>query len=275
MGLIREPGAGGNFWPHHEAAVAKLIPDLEAEPEALAMILGGSLARGWGRADSDIDGHLVITEQAMAARMERDDLVYPRCEQHCDYEGGYFDLKCVTSSMLEDAADRGSEPFRNSYVGAQVRWSRLDSPLDELLARVTAYPEADHAEKVLTFACHLEGNKWFAIEAQKRDDPYLMAWSAQRAALFAGRLILAHNRILFPYHKWLMRSVETASEKPSGFVEAMDAAVRSPGVETNHALADLALGFQDWGKPAVGWWNDFIRETEWAWRHGRCPVAER
>ena len=238
------------------------------------MILGGSLARGWGRADSDIDGHLVISDEAMARRTERDDLVYPRKEEHCDYEGGYFDLKCVTLSMLEEAAVRGSEPFRNSYIGAQVRWSRLDAPLDDLLARVTAYPEAGHAEKVLAFSCHLEGLRWFALEAKKRDDPYLMAWSAQRSCLFAGRLILAHNRILFPFHKWFMRSVAEAPDKPAGFVEAMRAAVTTPSVETNHALSDLALGFQDWGTPPIGWWNPFIRHTEWAWRNGRPPLEE-
>lgn len=264
-----------NYWPHHEAAIASLIPDLQADPEALAMILGGSLVRGWGRADSNIDGHLMISDESMVNRLERDDLVYPRKEEHCDYEGGYFDLKCVTLAMLEDAAERGSEPFRNSYVGAQVRWSRLDQPLDDVLARVSAYLKADHVQKVLTFACHLEGNRWFAMEAQKRNDPYLMAWSAQRAALFAGRLILAHNRILFPYHKWLMRSVEAAPDKPAGFAEALSAAVTSPSVETNHALADLAMGFRDWGTPAIGWWNSFIRETEWAWRHGPPPVDDR
>ena len=268
------PNDTSNFWPHHEAAVASLLPELKSDSEALAMILGGSLARGWGRADSDIDGHLVISDEAMARRIERDDLVYPRKEEHCDYEGGYFDLKCVTLSMLEEAAVRGSEPFRNSYIGAQVRWSRLDAPLDDLLARVTAYPEAGHAEKVLAFSCHLEGLRWFALEAKKRDDPYLMAWSAQRSCLFAGRLILAHNRILFPFHKWFMRSVAEAPDKPAGFVEAMRAAVTTPNVETNHALSDLALGFQDWGTPPIGWWNPFIRHTEWAWRNGRPPLEE-
>ncbi|MEM8872711.1 MAG: hypothetical protein AAGD32_00495 [Planctomycetota bacterium] len=263
------------LWPHHEAALASIVPELDDKPDALCLILGGSLVRGWGTEASDIDGHLLITDDAFDRAIAADDLVYKPAKSHCDYPGGYFDLKLVSRRLLEEAAVNGSEPFRNSYVDARVHWSRLNEPIDDLLRAVATYPEDGHAEKLVTLACHLEGMKWYAGEARKRDDAYLMLWCAQRVVLFAGRLVLAHNRMLFPYHKWLMRMVDRAPDKPAGLRDKMDAAVGSPSVETIEPLCDLLLGWQLWGVPPTGWWNPWIRETEWAWRSGTPSVDER
>ncbi|MEM6749816.1 MAG: nucleotidyltransferase domain-containing protein [Planctomycetota bacterium] len=264
------------MWPHHQQAVESLLPTLDDDPDALALILGGSLARGRGRADSDLDGYIVLTDHAMARRIERDDLVDTTKSHHCQYEGGYFDLKCVTRAILEQAVEEASEPFRASLVGVNIAWTRQgEAPLDDLVARIAAYPEAGHAKKVLHLACVLEGTKWFALEAEKREDAYLTLWAAQRAVLFASRLILAHNRVLFPYHKWLTRAVAECPDKPDGIDDAIQAASREPCRANTHVVCDLAMHFQDWGKHPVGWWNPFITEVEWAWRWGPTPIEDR
>jgi hypothetical protein len=36
--------------------------------------------------------------------------------------------------------------------------------------------------------------------------------------LDSARLLLAYNRMLYPYHKWLMRAVQNAPEKPADFL---------------------------------------------------------
>jgi hypothetical protein len=41
-------------------------------------------------------------------------------------------------------------------------------------------------------------------EALKRNAAYLTAHVVAGLVLFGSRLILARNRILYPYHKWLM-----------------------------------------------------------------------
>jgi len=261
------------MWPHHQAAVGSLLPELEEDPAARALILGGSLAKGYGSPGSDIDGYLVVTDDDLKRRVERLDLVYRTRKNHCDYEGGYFDLKCVSRAMLEDAAARGPEPFRASFLGATVPWSRI-GPLDGLLARLTAYPEAGHAAKVLSLRCHLEGMQWYASEAQRRGDAYLLAWSAARVALLAGRLILAHNRVLYPYHKWLMRCVAEAPDKPAGFEAAVRELVTAPSAAAADRLASMTLAFADWGDPPIGWWNHWIVETEWRWVHGSASLDD-
>jgi hypothetical protein len=62
-------------------------------------------------------------------------------------------------------------------------------------------------------------------EAAKRDDPYLAGWAASRLALLACRLVLAHNRVLYPYHKWLLRTVAEVPDRPDDYVDL----VRRPG----------------------------------------------
>ncbi len=258
------------LWPHHEAAIASLIPELEQTDEAVALVIAGSLTKGWGRPESDLDGHLLINDDAMAARLKRDDLVFKPVGEHCDWDGGYFDLKCVTWGLLEEAADHAGEAYRASFSNAIVPWTKHNDDqekLDALIERITAYPEAGHAEKVMQLACHLEGIRWYAGEAEKRGDAYLMLWTTQRAVALASRLVLAHNRVLFPYHKWMLRSVASCQQKPDGFLEAVNAAVKTPSRATVEPVCDLALHWQDWGKPAQ-WWNPWIRRTEWAWRYG-------
>ncbi|MEM8781790.1 MAG: hypothetical protein AAGE65_02950 [Planctomycetota bacterium] len=256
------------LWPHHERAIASLIGELSEGTDALALILGGSLARGWGSPTSDLDGHLLIAESAMERHVANGQYVFVPQRNHCDYDGGYVDLKLVSHALLEDAAARASEPFRNAYVGVEVVWARdgVDADgLRSLMARIATYPEADHAEKVMLLASHLRGMHWYVAEADKRDDRYLMLWCAQRTALLAARLVLAENRMLYPFHKWLMRSVRELPQKPAGLLDAIDAALATPSAATVRALAELVDGWRDWGAPDA-WWNPWLSRTEWAWR---------
>ncbi len=264
------------LWPHHERAIASLIEEVEARPDTLALVLGGSLARGWGQPGSDLDGHLVFTDDAIEQRQRNAQLAFIAERNHCDWEGGYVDMKAVSRGLLEAAAEHASEPWRNAYVGVKVLWCRdpdEQPEFEDLFRRVATYPEAGHAEKVLQLASHLRGMHWYIGEAQKRDDRYLQRWCAQRVVLLSCRLVLAENRVLYPYHKWLMRSVEACAKKPDGFVAAAKAAADSTDAETVRAAADLALGWREWGD-SEAWWEPWIARSEFAWRHGPVSVDE-
>ena len=53
------------------------------------------------------------------------------------------------------------------------------------------------------FVAQLQALQWYMGEAENLDNPYLRHWVAADLVLMGYRLILAHNRMLFPYHKWL------------------------------------------------------------------------
>ncbi|MCA0757285.1 hypothetical protein KP806_19675 [Paenibacillus sp. N4] len=66
-------------------------------------------------------------------------------------------------------------------------------------------------------------------------------------ALFAGRLILAYNRILFPCHKSLMSALEKAPDKPDSYMELQHAMLTNPTKETIGEFVQCIGSFHAWG----------------------------
>ena len=63
---------------------------------------------------------------------------------------------------------------------------------------------------------------WLFHEASRHGNLYTLTRAASQLALFSGRLILAHNRMLFPYHKWLPRTLESLSPRMQQNITADD-----------------------------------------------------
>ena len=51
------------MFKHHEESIQNLIAYFSDDQSVLAIILGGSVAKGIERADSDIDAAVVVTDQ--------------------------------------------------------------------------------------------------------------------------------------------------------------------------------------------------------------------
>ena len=124
------------------------------------------------------------------------------------------------------------------------------------------------------FIAQIEFARWFVGEGTKRDNPYMTSLAASRLVLFCARLILTHNRILYPYHKWLLRALAAAPNKPEELMERIDSFARRPTAEDAKSLADLVLTFQEW--PALGseWPNIFLRDSEWNWLDHEPPIED-
>ncbi len=180
-------------------AIARLTAELRDDLRYLALIIGGSLAKGRARPDSDVDVLIVATDEEAAARQAAGQIQWLNREV-ADWPGGYAEGKIINRQFLLDVAARGSEPARAAFTGAIIAFSRLPA-LAELLARIPVYPEAARASKMASFYAQVLIHTWYMAEAEKRQDAYLRTWAASQLVLFGGRLILAYNRRLFPYHK--------------------------------------------------------------------------
>ena len=257
---------------HHERTVQRIVAAFEADPAFPAVIVGGSVAKGWEREDSDVDILLVASEEEYARRLASGEVNYFNREL-ADYPGGYVDGKVIDLAFLEEVAQRGSEPARWAFLGAIVAYSR-HLGLADLVARIPVYPEEERAYKLRAFAAHLVILRWFMSEAEKRGDSYLRSWAATNLVLYGGRLILAHNRLLFPYHKWFMKQLSLAPEQPDGLLNLADAALTRPGQETTDAFFTAVFEFHDWGVPRETASTYFTRESEWNWRDARAPLSD-
>ena len=260
------------LYPHHQRTVERLIDRFKADPSMLALVIGGSLVKGYGNESSDVDFMLIATDEEYARRSVDGALTYYSTDL-CDYPGGYVDGKIVNAAFLAEVADRGSEPARSAFENVIVAYSQLPQ-LDNLLQRITAYPEAAHAAKLQSFYAQLLAMQWYVGEAEKRDNKYLMMHSVSELVLFGGRMILAHNRMLYPYHKWFLRRLQDAPEKPADLLLLIDRLLNTPSKANADQLCAAILDFTAWPVPPEGWPARFMEDTEWAWRRGSAAIGE-
>jgi hypothetical protein len=260
------------FYLHHERTIERLIERFQADPCFLALLIGGSLVKGYGSEDSDVDFVLIATDEEYARRLPERALTYYTTDL-CDYPGGYVDGKIVNVAFLEEVADRGSEPARSAFENVIVSYSRVPQ-LDDLLRRITAYPEATRTAKIQSFDAQLLAQQWFVGEAEKRANKYLLMHAVSELVLFGGRMLLAHNRMLYPYHKWFLRRLQDAPQKPDGVMELINGLLQEPSKANADRFCEAILGFTAWPAPPEGWPARFMEDTEWAWRRGAAAIGD-
>jgi hypothetical protein len=146
--------------------------------------------------------------------------------------------------------------------------------LEALLERVTAYPEAERLDKIRSFLAQLVIHHWYIGEAERRDDRYLLLRSTSQFALFAGRLVLAHNRILFPYHKWFMHDLRGAPDQPAELIPALERLLAQPGRENANTLLGCILTFREWEGDLSRAAEQFVTDTEQSWLRGQAPLED-
>lgn len=260
------------MFAQHQRAIDRLTATFSQDPRYNALIIGGSIARGNAREDSDIDIILVATDAAYR-EVEATKAYHYFSRDFTDYEGGYVDGKIVDLTFLGEVMEFGSEPARSAFASSIIAFTKIPE-INLIVKKIGKYPENERAEKIRAFFTQLLALQWYMGEAEKRNDPYLLSHVASDLALFGGRLILAHNRILYPYHKWFMSECSRCPEKPAGFMESMRLVLEKPSKQSADEFCSLVFGFKDWGVPLDGWPVKFMEQAEWNWRGGRPPLED-
>jgi len=249
--------------PHHEKAIQKLVEHFETDESCLAVIIGGSIAKGLEREDSDVDAILVVTDELYKEKWAQNQPFYVTAE-FCDYPGGYIDAKIVDMDYMKAVAERGNEVARGAFTGAFVAHSKVPG-LEEIVRRIPVYQSQEKREKIQSFYAQFEYAYWVVGEAKKRNDRYLLHHTVADLVLYGGRLILAHNEILFPYHKFLLTELARAPEKPDNLMALIDALLAEHTPENAKAFYDAIKDFRFWNEAWEAWPVRFLKDTETAW----------
>ena len=257
---------------HHSRAIDRLVNEYRDDPCFTALIIGGSVAKGCARPDSDVDFLIVATDEEFNRRRTESDFFINRIDL-CDYDGGYVDGKIINLSYLEELADKGNEPSRAAFEGAFIAYSNVPN-LDALLTKIYVYPEHDRDRRIKTFYSMAFIQHWLIHESLRHGNRYTITRAASQLALFSGRLILAQNRTLFPYHKWLTRALESVDEKPVNLLSHIDALLEKPNAKNADALFQSVKDFRDWGVSDIESYTWFMTEVEWAWMSGTTPMED-
>lgn len=256
---------------HHKEAIERLSESLKQNENYLAVIITGSVAKGEERDDSDIDFILVVTNEEYEKRKKRNRFLYFDT-QYCDYSGGYVDGKIVNLEFLKLVAERGTEPARDAFRDSWIAFSKIQE-LELILEKIPIYQKSEKVEKIQKFLAQFEVAKWYIGEAIRRKDKYLLIRAATDLVLFGGRLILAHNEILYPFHKLFMNALKKAPEKPDHLLELINNLLKEPNPENTQAFYEAIKKFRNWkirGIPNV----QYMLDTELAWVDGKLYVGD-
>jgi len=257
---------------HHARAIEKTVDRLRSEvPRLLAVILGGSIAKGIERDDSDVDLIVVLPDDDYATRLAENRVSF-LWHDVCDYENGYAEGRFVSRSYIQEAAQRGSQPTRHAFTGATALYC-TDSEIETWLPRIPVYPESRHRTNVASFLAQLQLNRgFFWGEGKRRSDRYLQTRAATEIILFGCRLILAHNRILFACQKRLVEQTLDAPERPNNLGEKIDRLLTEMSDEAKEDFCQTIEEFADWGESDH--LSCFLQDVEMSWFNQVHAISE-
>ena len=115
---------------------------------------------------------------------------------------------------------------------------------------------------------------WLMGEAERHDNLYTRSRAASQLCLFAGRLILAYNRVFFPYHKWFYEYLGRCPERPTGLIDKMNALLREPTVKNSENLFKTVKEFRDWRVADIEAFRWFMEDVEWSWMRDRTNLED-
>jgi predicted nucleotidyltransferase len=259
-------------YEHHLATIQNVYAQFIPQDQVLAVFLGGSIAHGYARPDSDVDLLIVLTDEEYNRRKASGELLYYNPDL-CTYSGGYVDGKFITEDYIRVVAERGNEPSRYAFKDCQEIFCR-EQRIQDQIAQASRFPDENRAKNAERFYAQLQAWKWYYSEGSKHKNPYLVGTAIQNIALYACRIILNHNRRLYPYHKWMLAEVEQAPIKPQAVIELINKLVinrRKEDLETLCQAIDT-MGTTDQGP--YDWPGHFLQDVETPWMRNEPYIAD-
>ena len=260
------------MYPHHAQSMQNVTEYFQRDPEAQALLLGGSIAHGFETATSDVDIMIFVSDEDYEKRFAENRIHFFNTEL-TTYEGGYVDGKYSTHGFVKQVLDKGSEPARFAFSGSRVLINKLDGFADDV-RQVAEYPVAEKAERIKCFYAQFEAWHWYCGEALRLQNQYLLGTSVSKFVLFSGRLILAHNELLYPYHKWFLKVLEQAKDKPAGLLENIHKVNKNPVLENIEVLYETVKAFRPWIEGDFSWPTQFMLDSELNWQGSTTPVDD-
>ena len=257
---------------HHSQTLQNVKDYFLDDPEVQALLLSGSIAHGFQSPGSDVDIMIFVSEEDYQKRFQTGQLHFFNTDL-CTYEGGYVDGKYLSLNFVKQVLEKGSEPARFAFEGGQVLFSRVDG-LEADICKIAEYPVGEKAERIKRFYAQFEAWHWYCGEALAKGNRYLLGTSVSKLILFGGRLILAHNEMLYPYHKWFLKVLEYAKEKPSDLMDRIQTLTESPTAENIEAFYQMIRSFQPWSEDPYHWPVQFLLDSELNWVDGKTPVDD-
>ena len=257
---------------HHREATARAVAKIKADPNVIAIILGGSLAHGFARPDSDVDFMIVVSDREYRRRTRTGRLTWWD-QESTPYPGGYAEGKYMDLGFLKKVAARGSEPARYAFQDAKVVFTRSRA-VPKLVREIARYPEAGREKRMYRFFVQFAAWQWYYYEGLRHRIPYLRHFAVSKILLFGCRLILARNRRLYPYHKWLVAEIARQKRKPRGVVPLINRLAARPNPRDVRQFFRMVMRCAKVKGTDRPWHIQFMLDSELNWIDGEPAVDD-
>jgi hypothetical protein len=194
--------------PHHSQTIQNVTEYFQCNPEVQALLLSGSIAHGFQSTSSDVDVMIFVSEEDYQKHIQSGQLTFFNRDL-CNYEDGYADGKYLSLNFVKHVLEKGSEPARFAFEGSQILFSKVDG-FAEAICKIVEHPVTEKAERIKRFYAQFEAWYWYCGEALGKGDQYLLGTSVSKLILFGGRLILAHNEMLYCVPQMVFESFGTS-----------------------------------------------------------------
>ena len=256
----------------HKRAIDKLNRLHKENPDNLALIICGSMARKDTHESSDIDLYLVVTDYKFERVCRTKSFFYGTWDPN-EFYGIAIDGKIVGMQFLRNAADFASEPTRYSFKNAYTLFSKMNE-IDELIQKIYVYPEWEHEKRVKAFYAYIKHFRYIGEKVFNQGDDFLSMQCVLELVFFTGRLILAHNHELYPCRKALFKAVRNCRQKPGNYIEMSKNLILHHNLEEMVKYYEMVIDFfKVYDYPdaeRIG----LILEDEWAWYTKQLTISE-
>lgn len=264
------------MYKHHQESLSIAIDYFKTQSRVkdglIAIIFGGSVAKGCERPDSDLDFMVIVTDKTYE-NLKADGIATEAIHGRCTYPEGYFDVKYYPKSFLAAVAERGSEPARNAWLKAQCLYT-TDPEIPELVAAIPRFQTELYEDKMLSFYGYLGLNSRYFWKMGEHDR-FLRTRAGTEIVLYGLRMILEENSILFPCSKGLYAAIKAAPRKPEGILEKADRMLETLADEDMEVFVSSVLSFLAWQPPE---WDiatsRYTEDNELWWYNPRPLIAE-
>ena len=255
---------------HHEDTIAAYAAQVIDQPDTLALIVVGSVARGTERATSDVDIYLVVTDAAFAAAQSARRVAY--IDTEAATHDSYVDIKLASPRYLERAVAHADDPTRASFLDARIVFDHTGS-MAATVARIVTLPDDFWQRRVHAYRCQarLYGG-YFLKQAHERNDRFLLQHSAVHLCFAVGRVALAVNKTLFQGQKYLAATLSELPNLPDGFLAAWHGVLADPAPDSAAVLTDMVDAWQGGPLTLEDTLSTFIIDNELAWLNGTVPA---
>jgi predicted nucleotidyltransferase len=244
----------------------------EADSNVLALIIIGSVARDDAGADSDVDFYAVVNDEEYRRRKTAHDHLYD-LSHLAVAPGEGANGRAIPVQYLKNVAHHGNEPSRYSFTCAKTAFTRLPA-IESLVANCAVYPEYERDDKMMSFVAQIPVHFSFLEFGHYSQTHYVLAETAVKIVLYGGRLLLAHNRMLYPGRKRFMIELDKAPDKPDNTIALANQLLIAPSIEKAKAFVDPVINHAQWLRPPEGIAARFFDDSVDQWERGWCPLEE-